>query len=576
MSDLVNSRLERYEIRERIGSGGMARVFKAWDTKLERLVAIKILHEHLADDPSFKTRFEREAKIVAAFDHPNIVRIFDYSSFERDGGTLYYMVMSYIPGQTLRRILEVLSERKDRLPTSSVIQITDDLAAALGYAHERGMAHRDVKPGNIILDDAQHAVLTDFGIARLTHSTRLTQDGVSTGTPAYMSPEQASGEAGDERSDLYSLGVICFELLTGSTPFADEGSLSVMLKHINAPIPLVSDVTGESNAKLDLFMQRALAKEPARRFQNATEFISAFRRVFRDDVVTSELLSVQDELTDKPTTIVPSPILSAAAQRTDAKPATQHTSLVQTISQVIRENPRASTGFFVLVAAIMALLIVTLIVASQQRAGEVPESMVSLMGPNTFRSRFDGRDLSDEYWPVNRDTRPFSEITEGRYVLTNDLANTAETFIYQGGTDYRNVSITMRATLLEQSDPESAVGIVFRYQDEDNYNVFAIDGLGRFSIWTRAEGEWRELRDAESRWTRSDAILTRGEENLLSVDIIGDQFTGYVNNERVVRISDATFSAGRVGIYVGAGENRSVVSVEQIQLSQSVPSMTGQ
>ncbi len=304
MTDVLNTRIDRYEIRERIGTGAMARVYKAWDTKLERLVAVKILHEHLADDSSFRTRFEREAKSVAAFDHPNIVHIFDYNVSERDGYPIYYMVMSYIPGATLRVLLEVNGAQNTRLPQSTVISIAADIASALTYAHQRGIAHRDVKPGNILITESGQAILTDFGIARIMQTARLTEDGVSTGTPSYMSPEQAAGQGGDTRSDLYSLGVIVYEMLAGSPPFADEGSLAVMLKHLNEIPPPISQALLTNNLKLDMFMEKALAKNPAERFQTAESFITALQRAFREGMSASEVMAFEAGLGEKPTTVI--------------------------------------------------------------------------------------------------------------------------------------------------------------------------------------------------------------------------------------------------------------------------------
>ncbi|MFN8530774.1 MAG: protein kinase [Anaerolineae bacterium] len=188
-------RINRYEIRERIGAGGMARVFKAWDTTLERPVALKILHDHLADDPTFKERFTREARFVAALNHPNIVQVYDFNVIERDGFPLYYMVMSYIPGSTLRDLLYDYGERGERLPVERVYQIMRNLTDAIGYAHANGMVHRDLKPGNVLLGAQGDAILTDFGIVRMLESSRLTQEGISTAPRSICLPEQVSGES---------------------------------------------------------------------------------------------------------------------------------------------------------------------------------------------------------------------------------------------------------------------------------------------------------------------------------------------------------------------------------------------
>ncbi|MBW4435991.1 MAG: serine/threonine protein kinase [Pleurocapsa minor GSE-CHR-MK-17-07R] len=577
MAEFVNSRLDRYEIRERVGTGGMARVYKAWDTKLERLVAIKILHEHLADESNFKDRFEREARTVAAFDHPNIVRIFDYNVMPFDGVPIYYMVMSYIPGQTLRQLLEDVNRDGGKLPHERVVRLIDNLTDALGYAHDRGMAHRDVKPGNILLDERGNAVLTDFGIARMVQSTRLTQDGISSGTPAYMSPEQAAGDSGDQRSDLYSLAVILYELLAGKTPFPDEGSLSVMLKHINTPPPVISEVLNTPNAKLDLFMSKALAKMPDERFQTAREFNMAFKRIYREDVVTAEMLSLPMQ-TERPTTVVPSPRLHSHV--TGQLTGPQQTSIFRTISQTIQQNPRASTGFFVLVGVIVVLLIGLLVLqrpqsaAPSDSAGAQPEA--TAMSSGFFRTRFNPGEESLIYWPVGDVGALETSISDGLYRVINERPQRAETITFGGGNDYTNISITMESVLDPESAEASAYGIVWRYQDADNFNVFAVDGLGRFSIWTRNNGSWVELRALDEDWTEADAINPRGESNLLAVDVIGNTFTAYVNNTRVVRLSDDTFANGAVGIYIASDDGAAIIDIDRYQVFQSVPSMTGQ
>ncbi|MFN8451151.1 MAG: serine/threonine-protein kinase [Anaerolineae bacterium] len=346
MIDIFNGQFDRYEIRERIGSGGMARVYKAWDTNLERLVAIKVLHEHLADDPTFKERFEREAKFIASFNHPNIVQLYDYAVKSRDGFPLCYMVMSYIPGSTLRGVMEDAAQHGERLPRERIRQLVDDLTSALGYAHRRGMVHRDVKPGNIILDEHSRAILTDFGIARMVQSTRLTADGVSTGTPIYMSPEQASGQPGDSRSDLYSLGIIVYEMLTTRPPFVDDTSLSVMLKHLNTPHPAPSEFI--QTRQYDAFMSKALAKKPDERFQSAEDFARAFHAAQDSaEIDTVQVAQVQ----------TPAPV----------KPASSTTSVLQTLSHVARENPRASSAIFVAGIGALALLVLLLVNAGATR-----------------------------------------------------------------------------------------------------------------------------------------------------------------------------------------------------------------
>ena len=184
----------RYKIQQRLGSGGMATVYKAEDLNLQRPVAIKILHEHLSYESTFQERFEREARFIAGFNHPGIVQVYDFAVVESGTHKLFYMVMPFISGHTLTDLLEHCRDENKPVPHKRVRQIMLELADALGYAHDRGMIHRDVKPGNILFDENNRTILTDFGIARLAQQSGLTQDGLIVGTPAYMSPEQATAQ----------------------------------------------------------------------------------------------------------------------------------------------------------------------------------------------------------------------------------------------------------------------------------------------------------------------------------------------------------------------------------------------
>ncbi len=568
MIDLNNGRInDRYEVRERIGSGGMARVYKAWDTNLERLVAIKILHEHLADDPAFKERFEREAKFIASFNHPNIVQVYDYDVINREGFPLCYMVMSYIPGKTLREVLEEAAVRGERLPRERVRELVDDLSSALGYAHQRGMVHRDVKPGNIILNEHGNAVLTDFGIARMVQSNRLTADGVSTGTPIYMSPEQASGEAGDARSDLYSLGIIVYEMLTSRPPFVDDSSLSVMLKHLNAIPPAPSAFIG--TRQFDALLAKALAKKPDERCQSAEAFARAFHATF------------------EPSASEPADTVSVATESTPpvvgAPPVT--TSVLQTLSQRARENPRTSTAIFVAALGMVALLVLLLTSASPARDAAPPEptSAPTAIAQATsatssivyFASSFNSGDPFNQYWSTDSTeflTREFTP--DGFYRMHNLRAGTAETSIFPSAAPYGSMSIDMVGRLELSSQPASAYGIVFRYQDEDNYNVFAVDGMGRYSIWVRSEGEWIELRQQDEKWTPNTVIQPVGKSNILSVTVLSNVLIGYVNNRQMVRVTDDTFKDGRIGMYFATDDGEATVSVDSYRVYSTIPSMT--
>ena len=278
---MAKRQLGKYEVLERLGRGGMAEVYRGYHANLDRYVAIKVLHSFLADDPEFKDRFHREAQNVARLKHPNIVQVYDFD-FDPEGES-YYMVMEMVDGPTLKDRLFEISEEGKLLPYEEILRIIREAASALAYAHSRNMIHRDVKPANLMLDHDERVVLTDFGIAKIVTGVQFTASGGMVGTPAYMAPEQGLGEAGDERSDLYSLGVILYQLLTGGLPYDAEAPLAIILKHLNSPIPSVSDTHPEYPEVADQLINRLMAKNPEDRYQKADDLIADLERIARGD-----------------------------------------------------------------------------------------------------------------------------------------------------------------------------------------------------------------------------------------------------------------------------------------------------
>ena len=226
MLDLVDRALGKYIILEEIGRGGMGAVYKARDVELNRIVAIKVLSPYLVGEPHLVQRFMREARLAANLDHPNIVTIYDIGG---EGG-YYYFAMKYLAGRPLK---EILAERAP-LPLPDVVAIVRQLAAALDYAHEQNLIHRDVKPGNVIVGDDGHVTLTDFGLAKVAENLKLTASGEAIGTLEYMAPEQARGEV-DKRSDIYSLGVMAYEMIAGRLPFQGSNQASLLYQHLHEP-----------------------------------------------------------------------------------------------------------------------------------------------------------------------------------------------------------------------------------------------------------------------------------------------------------------------------------------------------
>jgi serine/threonine protein kinase len=297
MIDWIGKTLGRVQIESLIARGGMAEVYLGTHTTLHREVAVKILRQHYEDDPRPLQQFEREARAVAKLRHPNIVQVFDFATVEDQP----YIVMEYISGPSLSKYLTTLHSKDGRLGLPLISRLLTGVANALQYAHESGVIHRDVKPGNILLTSRSirilpgetvpldfEPVLTDFGLVRILDSSRQTTTGQTAGTPAYMSPEQAMGLATDGRTDIYSLGIVLYEMLSGNVPFDGETTLSVLLKHLNeAPMP----IPGLSPA-LQSVLDRALAKNADDRFDEPKEFAAAFNRALEGTSDANTLLTI--------------------------------------------------------------------------------------------------------------------------------------------------------------------------------------------------------------------------------------------------------------------------------------------
>ncbi len=299
MTDLIGRLIDHYRLEAMIGDGGMGTVYRSYDLNLERPVALKIMHPHYARRPEFRARLRQEAKTLASLDHPSIVRVLDYGE-ERD---VAYIAMEYISGGSLRAHLQRLQQRQQFLPLEQSLQIGFQIAEALHYAHQRGLIHRDVKPSNIILkrlprpdepgEQPFRAVLTDFGLVKLLQGDRMTQSGTTLGTPAYMSPEQCEGQELDGRSDIYSLGVVLYELLTNRLPFHFNSLAEAIAAHMRGDMPKpVREWRADIPSVVESLVERSLSKSPEERFVHAGAMATDLR---------SAILS----MSDMPTQVLP-------------------------------------------------------------------------------------------------------------------------------------------------------------------------------------------------------------------------------------------------------------------------------
>ena len=371
-SSLIGQTLgNKYEIQGLLGRGGMATVYKGYHAEIDRYVAIKVLPPHPGQGSEFIERFQLEARTIARLQHPHILPVYDYGT----EGDILYLATAYVEGGSL-------ADRIDNgpLPLPEIDKFLREIAAALDYAHRQNIIHRDIKPDNVLLNSEDYVLLADFGIAKLVGGdTNLTGTGGLVGTPAYMAPEQAQGGDLSPAADIYALGVVVFEMLTGQQPFKADTPIQIMMKHVSEPIPRLSEIMTEVSPALEGVMARALAKNPQERFATATEFAKAFSRAISGMGVNPQPISNTLKLDVSGETL---------QLDTEAIPDQTAVSTPTVITQPVNNTPLIISGVVViglLVIAVVALVIFSL--NQNQPVGGVGNPTARVTGQSLEASR---------------------------------------------------------------------------------------------------------------------------------------------------------------------------------------------
>jgi hypothetical protein len=362
-ANLIGTQLGNYEIQALLGAGGMASVYRGFDRNLRRQVAIKVLSD-IAAQPDFADRFRQEARLIASLRHPNIVQVYDFG--EHDGQI--YMVQELLPGPTLQQRLRELMARGETLARDDVLAITAQLASALDAAHAAGIIHRDVKPANAIWNAGGALVLTDFGIAKNTLlSTGQTQTGLVIGTPDYLSPEQAQGKPLTPSSDIYSLGVVLYELLAGKTPFSSGTPLGVVMSHIQDPPPPLHPLRPDLPPAAEAVVQQALAKDPAARFRTATILARTLERLWPASAVSGRNVTATSIHEQATRVWEAAPAQPAPSARPPVTPRPAAPQAVLPPAPLPRRRPRAA---LIMLGVLIAALVLGRLVLGGRGAGQ--------------------------------------------------------------------------------------------------------------------------------------------------------------------------------------------------------------
>lgn len=536
----------RYEIQSEIGRGGMAVVYLAYDPNFRRNVAIKLVSVNLNENNTFKERFEREAHLIAKIEHPAIVPVYDFGEDDNQP----YLVMRHMSGGSLANKI-----KDGALSFEYTTQLISKIAPALDAVHAEGIVHRDLKPANILLDGFGNPAISDFGIAHLTVSTVDLTGSAIIGTPSYMSPEQVSGEDLDARSDIYALGVIVFEMLTGRGPFQATTPMSVALKHITEPVPSILALRSELPFEVDSILKKALAKDRNSRYASASELAHDLEAIkntlsFKDDskpipIKTSHKGDIATEIEVEDS--LPSFDKVAASQSTpQSRPVTSATP--------VTDIQRPKLGIIQIIAILGVLFLLFIFCSSMGLLGtwagftnffskENQSTTPTLV--TTQATVLYADDFSDPTsgWPTVQNTQGgYGYQQDGYHIFVDELNSV---FWAKTNRTDDNISIYADATPVS-ANQNGYYGLLCRIQDDQNFYYFVIQSNSNYNIGKYKNAEFQPL--LSGAWMRSAAINQGNQANRLRADCSGNRLKFYANDILLGEVIDTDFTSGFSGI----------------------------
>ena len=547
--------LGAYRIINQVGQGGMATVYKAYQPSMDRNVAIKVLPRQLAESQEFVTRFQQEARTIARLEHPHILPVFDYG--ESDGIT--YFVMRYLEAGTLKSKMET-----GPLSLNEIDNLFSQLAGALGYAHSHGVIHRDLKPANALVDEQGNLFLTDFGIAKLLESAspRLTQTDAIMGTPAYISPEQARAQTVDQRSDIYSLGIILYELVTGRVPFTADTPLAVILKHVSDPLPLPSILKPDIPEAIEQVILKALAKEPNDRYVSTAEFLAAWKRALQDKETVrhvAEMPSISkpasrpvqtfDRIQGKPASAPKATTKSGGTTGWLIGCSVGACALLTIAGIVLFASGSQFLSFLSPATATATALPTQTSVPPTQTAIPTVAATVSTGGDILLQD-----DFSSENWGTLSDADNSVQY-DGEALRMKMFKQNWFVWSTPNGEIYRNIHMEITAT---NNDGESTTAFgLMCYQQEAtaSYYYLAMTPAGEYAIVLAADGETDVFLTNNDQWGTSDLIEKRKSSYRIGADCGNGTLTLYVDGQLIDSVSTDTYTDGVSGVFTWSGEN---------------------